>query len=375
MDGTSEGPPRQRNVIRLAAAPVVIQASALLSLSLAGPGAAQVRCPTCRVDLDTVVMLDDRDERVTFSDEVYLIAGNGRYLVVGDTRGEPGRVLVFDLRGEVLAAFGRVGEGPGELRFPRFGLLATNDSLWVLDTRNARVSIYGEGDWTLGRSFKLPFVMTDAALVGDTLLLAAANLRDEELIGYPLHAIGRDGAYLGPWGTASSEAVSPNSPYESRRLLSVDDGIVVASTMTDLSATVFEGGPSQARTLRFERPEWYAYTPPMGDEVPWEDRPDSFIEGVHVDASNGLVWLLLQTADANWQRRAAPTGEMRGGQDRMDEWYDTVISAFDLTTGVQIVERRLDLAHRGFYGPYLTRFELGPGGAPRLFVLGVSVTR
>lgn len=341
------------------------------------PGAAQVSaCDGCRIALDTVVVLNDRDERVNFSENVHLLTGNRRLWVVRDHAGEPGYGVVFGPGGDYLGKIGGPGEGPGEFTFLSSAFLTSEDSLWVLDNRNPRVSVFDAQTRAFGRSFNLPFVPTDTELVGDTMLVAAAIIRDEELIRYPLHSIGATGNHNGPWGAPSSQIVSPTAPYESDRLLSVDGSIIVAAPITGLSIRVWQGAASRERSLTLARPSWYAYAPPLGDENAWEQRPDSFVEAVHVDAGGGLIWLLFLSAAADWSPTEAPTREeMRDQQGLMDKWYDAILSGYDLDTGELFAELRLDRTYRGFFGGYMTRVESGPDGAPRLLVLAPVMRR
>jgi hypothetical protein len=366
--------------IRTRALPVLM---ALVGIQVAGvlwtpaPGAAQVgACDGCRVALDTVVVLDDRDERVNFSENVHLLTGNRRLWIVRDHGGEPGYGVVFGPEGDYLGKFGGPGQGPGEFTHLNSAFLTSEDSLWVLDARNMRVSVFDTQTRAFARSFNLPFVPRSADLMGDTMLVASAIIRDEEFIRYPVHSIDATGNHNGPWGTSSSQTVSPTAPYESDWFVSVDGSIIVAVPMTRLSIRVWQGAASRERRLTLPRPDWYAYEPPLGDENAWEKRPDSFIEGVHVDAGAGLIWLMFLSAAADWSPTEMPTrDEMRDQQGLRDQWYDAIVSGYDLDTGALVAERRLDRTYHAFYGGYMLRVESGPDGAPRLLVLEPALRR
>ena len=74
---------------------------------------------------------------------------NGR-IVVADRQAS--QLRIFDHGGELLAAAGRAGDGPGEFRDPRRVLECARDSVFVYDPAHDRVSVFSAAG-TFSRSF------------------------------------------------------------------------------------------------------------------------------------------------------------------------------------------------------------------------------
>lgn len=89
-------------------------------------------------------------------DELRLAAGAGRFFVLDP---EAPRVITLDSSGQLLSMFGKVGDGPGEIRDPLAIALSGKDSVTLLDMARWRLLTFSpEGD-TLG----------DAAIPGESM--------------------------------------------------------------------------------------------------------------------------------------------------------------------------------------------------------------
>lgn len=73
----------------------------------------------------------DDEESILYGPSFFTLGGDGRYYVV-DRRNH--RIAVFDAEGNFVLAFGREGQGPGELQSP-FLLEVRDDLVFVLDDR------------------------------------------------------------------------------------------------------------------------------------------------------------------------------------------------------------------------------------------------
>jgi hypothetical protein len=86
------------------------------------------------------------DERATFHDATpqgLVGRADGRLFVL-DRQGT--RVIEFDQDGQPVRTWGRTGEGPGEFQYPVSLALGPGDSLWVHDSRLARLTVFPPRD-------------------------------------------------------------------------------------------------------------------------------------------------------------------------------------------------------------------------------------
>ncbi|HEU4801477.1 MAG TPA: hypothetical protein VFS94_12700 [Gemmatimonadales bacterium] len=83
---------------------------------------------------------------VSSAERLTVIAGSDRFYAL-DPRAS--RVVVIDTLGMMLRAFGRAGDGPGELRYPA-ALSVLADTVTVLDLNRGRLVFYSSDGETLG---------------------------------------------------------------------------------------------------------------------------------------------------------------------------------------------------------------------------------
>ncbi|MFB6098948.1 MAG: 6-bladed beta-propeller [Salinibacter sp.] len=91
------------------------------------------------------------------------VADDGRmYVLDWNAR----HIKVLAPNGSLLRTIGREGRGPGEFQAPRFAVVSRTDSLYVLDSRNGRISVFTTSG-TFVRSVQVKHHLFDAFLVPD----------------------------------------------------------------------------------------------------------------------------------------------------------------------------------------------------------------
>jgi hypothetical protein len=114
--------------------------------------------------------------------------GAGRILVADD---QSHHVVVFGRDGRYVGTLGRRGRGPGEFESPWRVATDANDSIFVWDVAQARISVFGR-DLAFRRGFAVPphWVVTSIRFLPDGRLLLAAYGRNER---GTLHVLSRTG--------------------------------------------------------------------------------------------------------------------------------------------------------------------------------------
>jgi hypothetical protein len=112
----------------------------------------------------------------------------GRILVADD---QSHHVLVFGRDGQYVGTIGRRGRGPGEFESPWRVAVDAQDSIFVWDVAQARISVFGR-DLHFARSFGVPphWVVNSIRFLPDGTLLLAAYGRNER---GTLHVVSRTG--------------------------------------------------------------------------------------------------------------------------------------------------------------------------------------
>jgi hypothetical protein len=99
-----------------------------------------------------------------------------------------------------VRAFGRQGEGPGELRRVVDIQVGPRDSLWVFHS-NRTFQVFSPQERYI-RGGRLPGTWTSATPLATSELLYAAPIRTPARAGFPLHLLGPDGQVTRSFGAA-----------------------------------------------------------------------------------------------------------------------------------------------------------------------------
>lgn len=249
-------------------------------------------------------------------------------------------IAIFGPDGEFIQRLGRSGGGPGEFGVPSPPLVGPGDSIHVFDARQRRLTVLGS-DLVVSRvtaATRAPVDTRPDLIRSDGTYILAGQIRSSDRIGYPLHRLSSDGELLNSFGTDTPQ-YRADIPLITGRVagLSADGSVWTAPPGRYV---IERWDPETSRRLaRLDiRPAWFAESvryPPT-----WDVPPVLTIEAVWED-DNGMLWVLIHDADANWTP-PEQTGEFSPTPDDEAKRYDTVIEVIDPQTQEVIASRRVD---------------------------------
>lgn len=262
--------------------------------------------------------------------------------------------MVFSPEGVFQGFVGQLGDGPGEFRWPLL-FHAGNDSLWVADPRNARISLFRWND--SGASFLtswphqnvVPPPQAFIRLPGGDLLVNA-NIPSRDRIGYPLHRLRLDGSTTS-FGTATP-AFRPDRPnLNARAVAPARDGGFWVAHQTRYEVERYDREGRLIRAWRRPVP-WF---PPNEGEQPADPDlpPQPRLTAIEED-EEGRLWVLALVPDPRHREAFGPSPRPpAGSRERLvdlrdyNRYFDTIIEVLDLRRDVVVSSTRVD--------PMLTR--------------------
>jgi hypothetical protein len=240
-----------------------------------------------------------------------------------------GEILVYDREGHVTRTIGRRGEGPGELGAAVRLVVGLQDTLYVMDDTQARMSVFtSAGEFV--RSFPAPNRVRSFALLnnGDLLFSRKPSGR-EDVLFYLMSLIGEE---RGQFGRVNFDP------------LDLDDRIV---------APAHPDGFWTASIWRYELRRWSA--PESLDQtvtrkVDWFPPDGKYIDGMPFsipttptlgriwDDGHGRIWTYSVVSDAAWE----PEIPLVPFYEWTRRNFDTVIEVIDLDQGRVVTNVRHD---------------------------------
>jgi hypothetical protein len=337
-------------------------------------GGTEIRtalCAGCSIRLEQVGRIGSLDGPDALS-ELAVIAYVAGEMIVSDQHAG-GAISRFSLTGSPLAHYTRSGMGPGELRSVHRMRIGAGDTLYVSDGVAYIHRFDPRGGFVDQRRVSL--MPTDfLPLSGDTVVIAAVG-RTAAVAGYPLHVFDRTGLLTSLGG---QHVATPRSEIALNRVLAHRRaGGVWAAHQMDY---VLEAWNLAGRRTEFltRRPPWFLFW----SGVAWPANiapPASSISAIDED-EEGLVWVILNVADRNWQpipSGAAVTRTERRGfaQEHADRLFDTVIEVIDPRRARVIAQGRSDRKLTGIGSRYFYSYEVSESGAPIYRIWRAHLTR
>lgn len=309
------------------------------------------------------------------------LEGPGR--VLRDQRGQywvgqRGSLKVFDADGRFATEVGRLGEGPGEYRFPNPVYADSVSQVHVMDFQSPRLTIL-DAEQTVARTSLLPGLPRDATVLPMEQYVINASVPTPQAVGLLLHIVdGVDPEPIESFGMPHDAAPYSLQGLESWRVLtSRPDGRIITSSMTTY---VIEAWTSEGQRITgWQGPSLNDGDVPVGPLSP-ESPPDNRILGIHLDGTDRL-WVLSSQRREDWhanlERRVGPDGQTRwepAGQD-IGSLFRGRIDVIDLNGNEIIAQTEQPQLLLGGLGDGLffaeTRSELG---APQVEVWEVGFT-
>jgi len=142
---------------------------AALALALGAAAGAEER-PVKRLTAAEIAGPENAEDAAVLGRPLALALGGG-VLFVADA--QDCAIKVFSKEGRFLRAFGRKGQGPGELSFPS-GVAAAGDRVLVADKFNSRVQVFDRDGRPAG-AFAVPFLPDKVHALADGAVLVTGN--------------------------------------------------------------------------------------------------------------------------------------------------------------------------------------------------------
>jgi hypothetical protein len=326
-------------------------------------------CRTCRIVLEPVAVLDDREAPGALGHTQNLSRDSrGRLYLVPPRARSP--IAVFDSTGAFLTWIGRTGEGPGEYRvITRIDVLP-GDTLIVYDARNHRQTILAPDYSVVGSArFERTVGMTGSVRLDRHRLLTSGSVRRPDNTSAALHVLDSTGNVVSSFG-AAAPLVRSGAPYANNRVLTRDrSGRVWAAPFTAYRLEQWDTSGRKLRELRRIVPWFEPWTldKPITPETP----PPHSIRAIRADSAH-RVWVLLDVPDDRFAEGIEREMTSRGTFWNIVDYervYDSVIEVIDVNSGRVLVSHRSDYWIPNFIGTDLVyAYREDEGGTPSLHI-------
>lgn len=260
-----------------------------------------------------------------------------------------GELLAFGADGQLQGVIGRVGEGPGE--FHNLGQVRVDDHYaYLIDQRQRRVTVLELDDLSFDRTFRLPAVPGDLAVLSTGRLVLAMDVATPEHAGHPYHLIDRDGSFLRSFGGAGGVYRSDRS-HLLQRVVAPDrrPGLFWGATVHRYQLTLMDESGAVRRSL--ERREPWFEPHERGVIADPSDPPRPRLHHIRMDSA-GRLWVLIQIPAERWREglveRTTPRGQTYWTIGDESRFLDTVVEVIDPAAGEVIARGRFDPLFRHF---------------------------
>ena len=313
----------------------------LLCMAIAGcgaeapPEASDPCAPDCRIELEHVVRITDADEPGILPTSTVWIQETeaGTFVSVSP---DGTQIAEFGLDGRLTGVIGRAGQGPGEFVRLRTLIPGPGDTLFAPDFGQGRILMFGP-DRALAGTLPMPFFPPPGLVMPDGSLLVAAQIRRSETIGYPMHVVDREGRVVRSFGTDEPQYRPDLNHILTRKVALGRDGTVWA--MAPARYILERWDPSTGERLQSTRipSDWFREsTEPYPDETV---RPPPLVYGLWED-EDGLVWIIVQDADADWAPPPRANEERPFDLQEHSRFFDSMIEVVDPGSGRVLASRR-----------------------------------
>jgi hypothetical protein len=281
---------------------------------------------------------------------------------------------VFDSTGMLLRTFGREGEGPGEYRLVRDLIVTPGDSVLILDSRNARITLL-DPEYEVAATTTLPFTQVDGGLrVPSGEWVINANVLTQDRVGWPLHLLGPDGTVARSFGSLNPVFRRDAPSLGKRSLASAGGNRIWAAHEKEYRIELWTVGGDRLRAL-VRDVDWFrpwVLNGPTTPEKPWNPR----LASMQVD-SQGIMWVHVSFAKPNWSDYVYEfTPGAFAIREPMHQAFRVLLEAVDPNRGCVLARFETDENLLGPIsdGSWLSYHE-NPDGVPFLDVWRITLNR
>ncbi|MDX1745915.1 MAG: hypothetical protein R3324_08260 [Halobacteriales archaeon] len=324
-------------------------------------------CPDCSIELQPLVTLGDSGEGYVSGTTNVVKTDDGFLVVLIE---EPYRIAEFDASGAFVRRVGGRGEGPDEFKNIRTLVVGPNDSVFVFDGGNGRISVLTPELETV-RTARIPGYSwhNHPLVLPGGRFLVNTFVPHRERLGYAFHVLTREGDVIASFhDDTRSEARSHVTGVVSERWMAeASDGGFWAASLNDYRIERFDG--EHRLVARFSRDApWFTVVAPPGG-------PSSALLDIREIASGELV-VIGRTADPEWRDAVEPFRGSAYTVKSYSRYYDSVLEVIDPRTGRLVHSQRFDEFILTFVDPdHVVVKEESPTGDVRLHVMRLRVVR
>jgi hypothetical protein len=304
------------------------------------------RCPACRISLEPVVTLGEPDGPGMLEADVNSVAldSRGRFFVFA---GGP-YFWVFEPDGTPIRRVGRQGGGPGEFQRVTGIVMDSEDSVYVFDPGQGRLSVYSPALELVRTNSTTNALSGDGSFI-DGVMVLNQGIRTPERLGYPLHVVDRDGRVSSSFGTQTPGPfpLEQRTAVEWRETAPAGDGTVWSARVNEYGIERWDPAGRLVEALARDVPWFPAWQTPENDV---ETAPVPLITGISVQGDT--LWVMIAVPGPRW-REGVAAGERRPTIIDRDIYRNSVIEAIDLRTRDVIASTRFPELLSTFAGPGL----------------------
>lgn len=339
--------------------------------------ADRVSCAQCKIELERVVRLQPGSGAQELSRQPYSVATDSRGRLLVAVNGFD-HVDLYSRNGAFLEQVGRGGRGPGEFISANHVSFGPGDTAYVFDLRNRRVSIFTP-EMKFLRSAPAPFMFSATTLANGSFVINGF-VSDPDRIGKSFHLFDRMGNQLGSFGFADASVI-PGEGGLAENFIAPSRAGGFWSVSHRGAYTLARWGNDGALLHRFDVASALV-GPEMGKQVGFTStKPaDPYIRSLIQDL-NGLIWVEIVVADANWKDGVKFDPSLPGERGMFpdildyDRAYDTVIEVFDPEKGTRVASQRFDSVYSLFAAPNrIARPIVQPDGTFHMEIYSIRLT-
>jgi hypothetical protein len=301
---------------------------------------AELSCPTCRITARALAELGTTDTEGELLGFPRMIARtrDGRYVVPANS--EP--PFIYDSTGRYLGRLGRLGDGPGEFRAPRFVAIGPGDSLFVYESPSARVSVF-DPNLKFVRTFNGVRGAQHLSVLSTGQLLATGSQNSPDRIGLLYHLINSEGDSPRTIGEPAVQ-VDLRQPFEIFRKTAAGKGDRFWSAKEFYEYRIEEWSTDgRLHRVLTPRSPWFKPYQLAGREAPGRVSPTKpalpDIWALWTDES-GRIWVAARIADTSLSGGFGPPVGVEGGQQypivAPELVWNTVIEVIDPSRAVVV---------------------------------------
>ena len=281
-------------------------------------------------------------------------------------------IAVFDSTGRFLKQLGRRGKGPGEYQYVMMAHVGPNDSLYVLDEFNKRLTVLTP-DHSVARIVPVRGTLTHGFPLPDGRFVAAGRFLTPERLGLPLHLLDSTGV-VRSFGATDPSVRSNEFQAQLRQIALARKGGVWSARMDRYEVERWTLDGERVSHLAREAawfPAWTEYSVRPPDIA----RPKPMLRAIWEDGE-GRLWTVTEVAKDNWRAmRPDPGGEAKiPPLDVYERTTEAMIEVLDVERGQVIASTRVPAYIRGMVSPgVLHALRSTPEGDTRVDIWQVTL--